>query len=239
MDNQEPTVLSAYENLADAYAAITPTKSWNAYYEWPATRSLLPELKGKRVLDAGCGPGHYARWMVEQGAQVVGIDLTPRMLEIARAQLGDSVTLHRTDLNEPLPFLEDESFDIVLSALVCDYIRDWRRLFKEIHRVLRPEGVFVFSSQHPMMEFVHHPVGSYFDTHYTTCKWRGFGEPFDMPYYQRSLSEQINPILEAGFILERILEPLPTDEFKRVDPKDYEKLMNEPGFICFRARKPA
>ena len=239
MDGQEPTVLGAYTQLADAYAAITPTKSWNAYYEWPATRSLLPELAGKRVLDAGCGPGHYAKWMIEQGAQVVGIDLTPRMLELARAQLGKDVELHQADLNEPLPFLDDDSFDVVLSALVCDYIRDWRRLFKEYHRVLRPGGAFVFSSQHPMMEFVHHPVGSYFDTHYTSCKWRGFGEAIDMPYYQRSLSEMINSVLEAGFFLERVLEPLPTDDFRRVDPKDYEKLMNEPGFICFRARKPA
>jgi ubiquinone/menaquinone biosynthesis C-methylase UbiE len=239
MEGNEPTVRGTYEILADAYAAITPTKSWNAYYEWPATRSLLPELKGKRVLDAGCGPGHYAKWMIEQGAQVVGIDITSRMLEIARAQLGDAVQLHQADLNEPLSFLADNSFDVVLSALVCDYIRDWRKLFSEYRRVLRPGGIFVFSSQHPMMEFVHHPVGSYFDTHYTTCKWRGFGEAFDMPYYQRSLSEQINPILKAGFILELILEPLPTEDFRRVDPKDYEKLMSEPGFICFRARKPA
>jgi hypothetical protein len=60
-----------------------------------------------------------------------------------------------------------------------------------------------------------------------------------VPYFQRCLSEQINPILETGFIIERILEPLPTEEFKRVNPIDYEKLMNEPGFICYRARKPA
>jgi ubiquinone/menaquinone biosynthesis C-methylase UbiE len=138
MDECKLTVRDAYTQLAEAYAAITPTKSWNAYYEWPATRSLLPELKGKRVLDAGCGPGHYAKWMIEQGAEVVGIDFTPKMLEIARAQLGDSIMLHQADLNEPLSFLTDESFDIVVSPLVCDYIRDLRKLFAEYYRVLRP-----------------------------------------------------------------------------------------------------
>lgn len=62
-----PIALEAYETLADAYAEAIDTKPHNAYYERPATLSLLPEVAGKRVLDAGCGPGAYAEWLLDRG----------------------------------------------------------------------------------------------------------------------------------------------------------------------------
>ncbi len=58
----------AYEKLAHAYAEMIDTKPHNAYLERPTTLSLLPDVEGKRVLDAGCGPGVYAEWLVERGA---------------------------------------------------------------------------------------------------------------------------------------------------------------------------
>jgi hypothetical protein len=58
-----------------------------------------------------------------------------------------------------------------------------------------------------------------------------------VPSYRRPLSEVINPLIQAGFILDRILEPLPTAEFKEKDPQDYEELMRNPGFMCIRAIK--
>jgi len=54
--------LEAYETLAERYAVLVDTKPENAYYERPATLSLLRDMRGKRVLDAGCGPGSYAEW---------------------------------------------------------------------------------------------------------------------------------------------------------------------------------
>lgn len=59
-----------------------------------------------------------------------------------------------------------------------------------------------------------------------------------MPYYRRPLAAMLDPLLAAGFILERLLEPRPVDGFREQEPQDYEKLMRQPGFICFRARKP-
>ena len=76
--NQKPIALDAYETLAESYAARVDTKPHNAYYERPATLSLLPQVKGKRVLDAGCGPGVYAEWLVEHGAEVVAFDVSTR-----------------------------------------------------------------------------------------------------------------------------------------------------------------
>jgi len=57
-----PIALEAYAQLADAYAAMVDTKAHNAYYERPAMLGLMPDVKGKRALDAGCGSGRYAEW---------------------------------------------------------------------------------------------------------------------------------------------------------------------------------
>jgi 2-polyprenyl-3-methyl-5-hydroxy-6-metoxy-1,4-benzoquinol methylase len=67
----KPLALEAYEQLAEAYAARVDTKPHNAYYERPATLSLLPDVTGSTVLDAGCGPGAYTGWLVQHGARVV------------------------------------------------------------------------------------------------------------------------------------------------------------------------
>lgn len=64
---EKPIALAAYETLAERYAALVDTKAANAYYERPSTLSLLPDVRGKRVLDAGCGPGSYSEWLVALG----------------------------------------------------------------------------------------------------------------------------------------------------------------------------
>jgi 2-polyprenyl-3-methyl-5-hydroxy-6-metoxy-1,4-benzoquinol methylase len=75
--------------LFAAYAVAVQRKPHNAYYERPAIRALVPDLRDKRVLDAGCGPGTNIDWLLEQGtAQVTGVDASPRMIEIAGRQPG-------------------------------------------------------------------------------------------------------------------------------------------------------
>ncbi len=63
--------------------------------------------------------------------------------------------------------------------------------------------------------------------------------PVDVPTYRRPLTAITETLTSSGFTIERILEPLPTEEFKRADPESYEQLSRLPGFICFRARKAA
>jgi hypothetical protein len=58
-----------------------------------------------------------------------------------------------------------------------------------------------------------------------------------VPTFRRPLNAIITPLLEAGFTLERLLEPLPTEAFQQADPKGYAKLMRRPIFLCLRARK--
>jgi SAM-dependent methyltransferase len=236
--NGKPIALDAYEMLAEAYAAGIDTKPHNAYYERPATLSLLPEVKGKRVLDAACGPGVYAEWLLAHGAEVVAVDASPKMVELAKQRLGATSDVRQADLSKPLTFLDSSSFDVVLSPLTMEYIEDWHSTFAEFYRVLRPGGYFILSVTHPFFDYVYYKSNNYFETELVGSEWRGF-DPVrvHMPSFRRPLEATLNPLIETGFRCERILEPKPTEEFKRADPKDYEELSKQPCFLCIRARK--
>lgn len=238
----KPLAYEAYQELADSYAANVDTKAHNAYYERPAMLSLLPEVEGQRVLDAGCGPGVYAEELLSRGATVVSCDMSERMLELAARRLEEPlaegrVTLELLDLTQPLPF-EAESFALVLAPLCLDYIEDWRALFAEFHRVLEPGGTFLFSCGHPAFDAEYFETKRYFSIEKVTSVWRGFGSSVVMPTFRRSLEEILSPSIEAGFILESVHEPRPTQDFKRVDRRHYDELMRRPGFLCVRGRKP-
>jgi len=231
-----PLALEAYEILADAYASVIDEKPHNAFYERPATLSLLPDVRGLKVLDAGCGPGVYTQWLSDRGAEVVAVDASPRMVELARRRVGDRATFHVADLAAPLIFLEDRSFDVVLSPLVLEYVRDWRATLREFHRVLVAGGQLVVSVSHPMFDFTYFRSRAYFETEQVSAEWTGFPPArVQMPMYRRSLEETLNPFMEAGFRLDQLLEPRPTDEFKRADPQHYEELIQQPCFLCIRA----
>jgi SAM-dependent methyltransferase len=233
-----PIALDAYERLAAAYAARVETKAHNAFYDRPAVISLLPPVAGQRVLDAGCGPGVYSEWLIERGAEVVGIDVSPKMVQLAERRLQGRARILEADLGQPLDFLESASFDLIVSALALDYVKDWAVVFAEFFRLLRTPGYLVFSVGHPSDDFFdHHSQGNYFELEQVEMEWGGFGVPVRVPYYRRPLSAMLDPLLEASFMLERLLEPRPVPEFKEQDAADYEKLMRQPGFICFRARK--
>jgi ubiquinone/menaquinone biosynthesis C-methylase UbiE len=238
MAKKGPIAQDAYNELAEAYAALVDTKPHNAYYERPATLSLLPDVNGKRILDAGCGPGVYSEWLVAHGAIVVALDANEKMVALARQRLGEMVQVLQANLEAPLDFLADGSFDIVVCPLVMDYIKEWEPTLKEFHRILRTQGCLVFSMEHPYMKYAtHHLMSNYFKVERVEYVWRGFGKPVNVPSYRRPLSGVINPLLQAGFILEQILEPIPTEEFWERDPEDYEELMRSPGFMCIKALK--
>jgi SAM-dependent methyltransferase len=233
-----PIALDAYNDLAASYAARVDTKPHNAYYERPATLSLLPDVNGKRVLDAGCGPGVYSEWLLDRDATVVAVDASPRMVELAKARTLGRVKVHQADLAAPLGFLETASFDLVVAPLVMEYIRDWRATFREFHRLLLPGGHLVASVTHPFFDFTYFQPESYFDTELVASEWRGFGgTPIRMPSYRRSLEETLNPFLDTGFRIETLLEPKPTKQFQDADPRHFDELSRQPCFLCIRAVK--
>ena len=233
-----PIALDAYNDLAASYAARVDTKPHNAYYERPATLSLLPDVNGKRVLDAGCGPGVYSEWLLDRGATVVAVDASARMVELAKERTLGRATFHRADLAAPLGFLETATFDLVVAPLVMEYVRDWRATFREFHRLLSPCGHLVVSVTHPFFDFTYFQSELYFETELVVSEWRGFGgTPIRMPSYRRSLEETLNPFFETGFRIERLLEPKPTKQFQDADPRHFEELSRQPCFLCIRAVK--
>ncbi|HKF56894.1 MAG TPA: class I SAM-dependent methyltransferase [Blastocatellia bacterium] len=236
----EPIARVAYDELADAFSAQIDTKAHNAFYDRPAILSLLPSVAGKRVLDAGCGPGAYTERLVDMGAEVIGVDTSPRMVAHAKRRLKGKATILEADLGRPLEFLESSSFDLIVSALSLDYIRDWNALFSEFFRLLRAQGHLVFSAHHPFDEFYdHHRAGNYFEVELVDYEfdWPAYDVRVRVPYYRRPLSAMVGPLLGAGFTLERLVEPQPIPEFQKHDSRDYAKLMRQPGFICLRANK--
>ena len=235
---EQPIAQDAYNLLAEEYAARIDTKPHNANYERPATLSLLPDVVGKQVLDAGCGPGVYTEWLVAHGANVVAIDANEKMVRLAKQRLENKVQVVQANLELPLDFLADDSFDVVVAPLVMDYIKDWEPTLREFHRVLRGTGCLVFSMEHPYMKYAtHHLMSNYFKIELVEYTWTGFGDTVRVPSYRRPMSAVINPLLKVGFVLDQILEPLPTEEFYEKDPEDYEELIRSPGFMCVRAVK--
>lgn len=238
--NKKPLGQLNYEKFADRYAQAVVTKPHNALYERPATLSLLPDVSGKGVLDAGCGSGIYSEWLAQRGARVTAVDVTPEMVAIARDHLRPyGIEVRQTDLAQPLDWLADGSIDIVLSPLVLDYVADWRGALAEFYRVIVPGGLLVFSVAHPMADWRRFRGGApYFDVELVGMDWMLFGEPFPhVKSYRRPLEAVLNPVIEAGFHVEKVLEPRPTAELKAVDPALYKQLLCEPCFLCVRAAR--
>jgi SAM-dependent methyltransferase len=229
---------SQYDSFATRYAATIEQHPYRLYYEKPATLALIPDVSGKSVLDAGCGPGIYSEWLLQHGAQVVACDYAETFVEITRQRTNDAAQVLQADLNQPLTFAADESFDLILSALTLHYIEDWRALFAEFYRVLRHNGAVVFSVNHPIYDLETRKTYNYFDTELCEMLWKNFGEPYPrVSIYRRPLCAMLNPIIEAGFRLDILSEPKPLPEFEQTSPEDYARWTREPSLLCVRAIK--
>jgi SAM-dependent methyltransferase len=229
-------VVDSYEIIGEHHARALDSV-YNDYNERPAIYALLGEVQGRRVLDAGCGPGHYAAWLVDQGATVLALDASPKMVQLARQRLGDGAQVRQADLNEPLDFLEAASFDLVLSTLALDYVRDWDWLFADFRRVLVEGGRLVFSVHHPFfldLKVEADVEDRYFCTEQVEEDWRVFG--LTIPAYRRPLGAMSSALWGAGFLIEQLIEPQPTEACRDVYPAYYEKLSKHPVFLCVAAR---
>ncbi|MGO4329155.1 class I SAM-dependent methyltransferase [Cupriavidus sp. 2TAF22] len=229
-----------YEQFAARYAAAVPTKPHNALYERPATLSLLPDdMRGLRVLDAGCGPGLFSEILAGRGASVHAFDVTPEMVVLARQRTaGLDVDVRAGNLEQPLHWLADASFDVVVCPLVLDYIEDWGPVFAEFHRVARPGALLVFSAGHPIDAWRLWGDGNYFETEAFALPWKGFGEPDPViDSYRRPLSGFLNPLTQTGWIFDTLLEPRPLDAMREVNPRLHAWLSRAPCFLCVRARR--
>lgn len=200
----------------------------------PALFALIGDVNGLQVLDAGCGDGYHTRMLAGLGARVTGVDISEAMLAIAREEE------HREPLGiryERLSFAKLErfaeaSFDAVVSMMALMDAPDLESSLAEFARVLRPDGMLAFSILHPCFltrgfEWVREPggrrtglkVSDYFDTssdwvdrwHFSAAGSEAVD--FAIPRFHRTLAHYVNALIEAGFVLERIVEPRPSESF--------------------------
>lgn len=220
-----------YELFADEFAEHARDGLYNAHYDRPTCLALLGDVAGKRVLDAACGPGLYAEELLRRGARVVGFDQSRRMVDICRSRAGQGeFRVH--DLGDPIGWLPDASVDLALCALAIEYVDDRVAALSELRRVLRPGGALVLSRQHPTGDWLHHG-GSYFDVRVVQETW---SKGWSVRYWLAPLQTTCEEIYQAGFLIERLVEPRPAPEAAAIDPQDYERLNREPGFLAFRLR---
>jgi ubiquinone/menaquinone biosynthesis C-methylase UbiE len=223
--------------MGTAYRAANDEGSFNAYYERPATISLLGNVTGLRVLEAGCGPGALTQWLVDHGAAVTAIDVSPEMVRLAGQRVGDRAQILTADLAEPLTFLADASVDLIVASLVLHYLADWTAPLAEFHRVLTPGGAVVFSTHHPAMDWQLHSPDDYFAVEQVTETWQKGGQPFEVTFWRRPLTAMTAAISSAGFVIDRLVEPDPSPELRQRHPQDYDKIRTRPRFLFFRLTK--
>jgi SAM-dependent methyltransferase len=206
---------------------------------------LLGDLKGKRLLELGCGAGGAAVAFARNGASVTAVDASAAALKAARtlAEAAEvRVEWHEGDLAD-LAFLRADSVDVVFSAHAVGEVDDIGRVFRQVHRVLRPHGAFVFSYDHPLALSVARessaasdaapelPLGqlelrrSYFDD--TPVVIDGGDGPVKL--YPRTISSVFMGLSRAGFRVEVLAEPLP--------PGVAQQPVAVPPTIVWRARK--
>jgi SAM-dependent methyltransferase len=226
-----------YDAFAEEYARHAATGTYNALYDRPAVLELCGDVSGRRVLDAACGPGLYARALKERGAHVVGFDNSAPLIELARQRLGGGVELRVHDLADPLHWLEAASVDLVVLALAINYVDDRVTLLRDLRRVLRPAGALVISTTHPMADWLR-LGGSYFEQAPVESS---LDPDHDWPVraWRRPLTSICEEYREAGFVIERLIEPLPSPEMASRDPEAFDRLRQAPAFVAFRLRPAA
>lgn len=252
-ENNSDRIREMYDAAAANYTHwVVDPGSFNMLAEIPYVHDLLGVVLGKRVLDLGCGPGQTAVFLAGRGADVVGLDFSKRMIDVGRdeaVKAGVKVDFRVGDARDLSAFKVGE-FDGVVSVSTVDYLPDVHALFRDLARVLRPGGWFIFSAGHPIREAggeIEDSQGRYGRTvfnyfqHDTTqpFTWpdvvREDGRPFTTLTYARTIQDYVDALADSGFLVERLLEPPPVESAKTTHPDAYRKLICCPQFMIFKA----
>ena len=252
-----------WERNAAAWTRLS-RQGWDVYRDavnTPAFLELLPPVEGLRGLDVGCGEGHNTRLLSERGAHMAAVDIAPSFLRFARESeaerplgLGYAAA---SGLELPFP---SECFDFVTAWMSLMDMPRHDLVLRECHRVLRRGGFLQFSILHPCFSPPHRrllrgpdreayavEVGRYFErVDGQVDRWlfsaapaeakAGFA-PFEVPIFHRTLSEWLNDVIGAGFLLERLAEPRADEETARRVP-DVADTRVVAYFLHVRCRRP-
>lgn len=203
-----PDFFAAYAQLPRSVGGL------DAAPEWPSLRALLPDLAARRVLDLGCGYGWFCRWARQAGAsQVLGLDVSQRMLDRARASTDDpAITYAQADLETVA--LPAAAFDLAFSSLTLHYLEPLDRLLHAVHQALVPGGALVVSVEHPIftaparsgwvtVEGIRSwPVNRYLEEGPRSTDWLAKG----VVKQHRTVAGYVTLLLSAGFQLSHMVE---------------------------------
>lgn len=187
--------------------------------EWHVLKTLLPDFKGKRVLDLGCGFGWHCLYAVDQGAvAALGIDISSKMIEGAKERNASPLIEYRCMPIEDFDF-KPESFDVVISSLTFHYLESFPLICEQVHRCLTKGGNFVFSVEHPVFTAygnqdwyydsegkpLHWPVDRYFSEGKREAVFLGE----KVVKFHKTLTTYINGLIRSGFEITALVEPEP------------------------------
>ncbi len=208
----------------------------------PVLFDLLGDVRGKQILDAGCGTGYLCHMLVQRGAQVTGVEPATAMFNYAVARENadpQNITYIQEDLST---FDQHNSvFDVVVSNMVLMDIPDYQAAMRNCIAALKQGGQFIFSLSHPCFDEVDRPdlkpgyhakgcihIEEYFDEFEIK---QTFGYAFHRP-----LSAYINFLIDNSCILRRMVEPTLSPEGLQVLGPD-NRNMHVPNFIVISASK--
>ncbi len=227
-----------YTTFAEQYDNVVQDNIYNAYLERPSLQAMLGDVNGCDVIDLGCGSGVYADYFIHRGvAKLTCIDYSPNMIEIVKRKFGDRVTAYAQDASIGLIKEASESADLIISPLMIHYLEDLSVLFNDVARVLKNGGNFAFSTHHPFADFECTLSGNYFEREFITEMWNTVGEPVEVTFYRRSLTEIMNAITDSGLVVTQLSEGKVAEEVKQISLEKYEYLSKNPNFIFIKCQK--
>ena len=212
--------------------------------EWPAFRSLLPDLRDKSVLDLGCGFGWHCRYARAQRARlVVGVDLSAKMLTRATELTDDPAIEYRRLAIEDIGFPANQ-FDVVISSLALHYVEHFDVVCRKVRQCIVTAGTFVFSVEHPIFtalpaqdwhkgpdgERLHWPIDNYQQEGLRRARWMGD----EVVKYHRTVATYINTLIAAGFRVTKLLEPEPPPKLL-IEHPDWKDEGRRPMFLLIAA----
>lgn len=232
----------------DQYARMTrSTQGLAGAGEWHQFRKMFPSLKGKKVLDLGCGYGWHCRYAVEQGAEsVLGIDLSEKMIAEAEKRNKDEKITYRVCSVEEYEYPE-EAYDCVISNLALHYIEDIDSVYRKIYQTLSAQGTFLLNIEHPVFtagvneDWIYDedgaprywPVDDYYYPGERTTLFLGQ----KVKKYHHTLTQILMGMIRAGFCLEEIQEAEPDKSM--MDMPGMKDEMRRPMMLLVKAEKPS
>ncbi|GAJ99601.1 LOW QUALITY PROTEIN: methyltransferase, UbiE/COQ5 family [Geomicrobium sp. JCM 19055] len=216
MDNNpydQPSLFQKYSEMERSQKGLAGAGEWNALQQ------VLPDFKGKSVLDLGCGYGWHCLYAAENGASnVIGVDQSLKMLDVAKSKSTKHTSIQYVHSSIEDIQLERESFDVVLSSLALHYVPSFNDVAQKVHNALTCKGQFIFSVEHPTFTaegsqdclyesrtVQHFPIDRYFEEGRRETNFLGE----TVMKYHKTLTTYLNGLLINGWVLNRVIEPSP------------------------------